>query len=54
MRLYFFPRVILYIVFLFWLINGGLGFGLTEKQTMTAAISTNSTENAEALLTAEM
>ena len=26
--LYFFPRVILYNFFLFWLIDGGLGFGV--------------------------
>ena len=26
--LYFFPRVILYIFFLFWLIYGGSGFGV--------------------------
>ena len=28
MLLYFFPRVILYNFFLFWLIYGGLGFGV--------------------------
>ena len=27
-QLYFFPRVILYNFFLFWLIYGGLGFGV--------------------------
>ena len=28
--LYFFPRVILYNFFLFWLIYGGLGFGVMD------------------------